>query len=78
MLTKTTHLLYSASVTNPTQPGRKRLARLKDLLQRAGIRQEDVAEAAGVTKEHVNNVLNARDKSSHVVGVAKRLLGRRP
>jgi len=58
---------------NPTQSNGS-LARLKRRLQKAGIRQQTVAEAAGVTKVHVCNVLAGRDQSQKVVETAKRLL----
>ncbi len=61
------------AMTNPSQaPGS--LARLKRRLQRAGIRQQDVAEAAGISTVHVCNVLAGRDTSRKVVTTAKRLL----
>ena len=55
----------------PTQAS---LARLKARLQRRGIRQEDVAAAAGVSKVHVCNVLAGRDPSRKVIDAVKRLL----
>ncbi len=65
-------------MTNPMPsqaPGS--LARLKRRLQRAGIRQQDVAEAAGVSTVHVCNVLAGRDPSRKVITEAKRLLAAR-
>ena len=57
----------------PTQP-RGSLARLKRRLQKAGVRQQDVATAAGVTKVHVCNVLAGRDQSRKVLDAARQLL----
>ena len=55
-------------------PTHQSLARLKRALQRAGITQQRVADAAGVTKPSVCHVLAGRAVSANVVNTAKRLL----
>lgn len=53
------------------------LIRLKRQLKAAGIPQVRVAEAAGVSKVHVCNVLAGRHASQRVVDTAKRLIAER-
>lgn len=57
-----------------TQLHPRTLARLKSSLQRHGISQNAVANAAGVTKHMVSHVLAGRAKSANVVDHAKRLI----
>lgn len=50
------------------------LARLKRRLQRAGVRQQDVATEAGVTRTMVVHVLAGRTTSAPVLRTARRLI----
>ena len=57
-----------------TQLTQGQIARLRSELHRHGIKQRDVAEAAGVTKHMVCHVLARRAVSRNVVETAKRLI----
>lgn len=57
-----------------TQLHPRTLARLKAALQRHGIQQTAVAEAAGVSKHMVSHVLAGRAVSANVVGTAQKLI----
>ena len=59
------------------QAGPRSLARLKVALHRAGITQQQVADAAGVVVPTVCHVLAGRAVSANVINTAKRLLAAR-
>ncbi len=67
--------MIQPNVTQPRVP--RKIARLKRAIKLAGITQQQVADAAGVTKPTVCQVLAGRAVSANVVGTAKRLLAER-
>jgi len=72
-LTESDYSYYRPFVPNPNQT-KGSLSRLKRRLQKAGIRQQDIAAEAGVSNVHVCNVLADRDQSQKVIETAKRML----
>lgn len=57
-----------------TQPTPVTLARLRAAMEKHGVAQRAVAEAAGVTRTHVCHVFARRAVSARVVATAKRLV----